>query len=49
MIYALTNMQELREAVSNIEPKHEKEIVLLIKSYKSLYSKWAFELRCAIP
>lgn len=45
----LTNiyMQELREAVFNIEPKHEKEIVSLIKSYKSLYSKWDFELRCA--
>lgn len=48
-IYVLTNkyIQELREAVSNIEPKHEKEIVSLIRSYKSLYSEWAFELRYA--
>ncbi|WOG90689.1 hypothetical protein DCAR_0309933 [Daucus carota subsp. sativus] len=41
----IVDEQELREAVSNIEPKHEKEIDLLIKSYKCLYSKWAFELR----
>lgn len=38
--------QELRAAVSKIEAKHEKEILSLINSYKSLYSKWVFELRC---
>lgn len=38
-------MQELREAVANIEPKHEKEIDELIKSYKSLYEEWVLELR----
>ncbi|KAJ8479428.1 hypothetical protein OPV22_023155 [Ensete ventricosum] len=32
--------------VSAIKPKHEKEIEYLIKSYKDLYSKWLFELRC---
>ena len=37
--------QELREAVANIEPKHEKEIDELIKSYKSLYQEWVIELR----
>ncbi|KAK1372258.1 hypothetical protein POM88_028451 [Heracleum sosnowskyi] len=44
----IVDEQELREVVSNIEPKHEKEIVSLIKSYKSLYSKWAFELRAGL-
>ncbi|KAI3938134.1 hypothetical protein MKW98_018690 [Papaver atlanticum] len=38
--------QELRVAVSNIETKHEKEIDTLLISYKSLYPKWVFELRC---
>ncbi|KAI3964525.1 hypothetical protein MKW92_008584 [Papaver armeniacum] len=38
--------QELRVAVSNIETKHEKEIHTLLTSYKSLYPKWVFELRC---
>ncbi|KAJ4832891.1 hypothetical protein Tsubulata_026350 [Turnera subulata] len=38
--------QELRAAAANIEPKHEKEIISLMSSYKSLYSKWVFELRC---
>ncbi|GLT38900.1 hypothetical protein SLA2020_131160 [Shorea laevis] len=38
--------QELRAAAANIEPKHEKEIEALINSYKSLYPKWVFELRC---
>lgn len=38
--------QELRAAAAKIEPKHEKEIAALIASYKSLYSKWEFELRC---
>ncbi|KAF7129385.1 hypothetical protein RHSIM_Rhsim10G0028600 [Rhododendron simsii] len=37
--------QELREAIANIEPKHESEIASLMNSYRSLYSKWAFELR----
>ncbi|KAL0017357.1 hypothetical protein SO802_004426 [Lithocarpus litseifolius] len=42
----LVDEQELRAAASNIEPKHEKEVVALMNSYKSLYSKWVFELRC---
>lgn len=42
----LVDEQELRAAASNIEPKHEKEIVSLIDSYKSLYSRWVFMLRC---
>ncbi|XP_059636575.1 origin of replication complex subunit 2 [Cornus florida] len=42
----LVDEQELRAAASNIEPKHEKEIAVLINSYRSLYPKWAFELRC---
>ncbi|XP_031275982.1 origin of replication complex subunit 2-like [Pistacia vera] len=42
----IVDEQELRAAALDIEPKHEKEIALLINSYKSLYSKWVFELRC---
>lgn len=37
--------QELRAAMSNIEPKHEKEIEALVNSYKNLYPEWAFQLR----
>lgn len=42
----LVDEQELREATAKIEPKHESEIASLFNNYKSLYSKWAFELRC---
>ncbi|KAK9136028.1 hypothetical protein Syun_015358 [Stephania yunnanensis] len=42
----IVDEQELREAASRIKIKHEKDIGLLVDSYKSLYSKWAFELRC---
>ncbi|XP_064941614.1 origin of replication complex subunit 2-like [Musa acuminata AAA Group] len=42
----LVDEQVLRMAVSAIKPKHEKEIESLLKSYKDLYSKWLFELRC---
>ncbi|XP_022742638.1 origin of replication complex subunit 2-like [Durio zibethinus] len=38
--------QELRAAAATIEPKHQKDIEALINSYKSLYPKWVFELRC---
>ncbi|KAK8688864.1 hypothetical protein V6N13_087602 [Hibiscus sabdariffa] len=38
--------QELREASANIEPKHQNNIAALVNSYKSLYSKWVFDLRC---
>ncbi|KAJ8761244.1 hypothetical protein K2173_001300 [Erythroxylum novogranatense] len=38
--------QELRAAVANIEPKHEREIESLLNGYKSSYSKWVFDLRC---
>ncbi|KAB2037579.1 hypothetical protein ES319_D03G084700v1 [Gossypium barbadense] len=31
---------------SNIEPKHQNDIADLINSYKSLYPKWFFDLRC---
>ncbi|XP_071733272.1 origin of replication complex subunit 2-like [Rutidosis leptorrhynchoides] len=41
----LVDEQDLRAEVSKIEPKHEKEIALLISSYKSLYNEWVFELR----
>ncbi|KVI10958.1 Origin recognition complex, subunit 2, partial [Cynara cardunculus var. scolymus] len=41
----LVDEQDLRAEVSNIEPKHEKEIASLINSYKSLYNEWVFELR----
>ncbi|PWA38391.1 origin of replication complex subunit 2 [Artemisia annua] len=41
----LADEQELRAEVSNIEPRHEKEIALLINSYKKLYNEWVFELR----
>ncbi|XP_048331332.2 origin of replication complex subunit 2 [Ziziphus jujuba] len=42
----IVDEQELRAAADNIEPKHEKEIEDLMKSYKSLYPRWVFELRC---
>ncbi|KAK2657919.1 hypothetical protein Ddye_010971 [Dipteronia dyeriana] len=42
----LVDEQELRAEASNVEPKHEREIESLMESYKSLYSKWVFELRC---
>lgn len=38
--------EELREAVANLEMKHAKEVKALIESYKTLYDKWVFELRC---
>ncbi|XP_027090943.1 origin of replication complex subunit 2-like [Coffea arabica] len=38
--------EELREALANIEQKHEKEIDELIKTYKSSYQEWVCELRC---
>ncbi|KAI3802387.1 hypothetical protein L1987_30519 [Smallanthus sonchifolius] len=41
----LVDEQDLRAELSNIEPKHEKEIASLINSYKSLYNEWLFELR----
>ncbi|RDY01636.1 Origin of replication complex subunit 2, partial [Mucuna pruriens] len=37
---------ELREAVSQIQPKHEDEIALLIDSYKTMYPEWLLALRC---
>ncbi|KDP35610.1 hypothetical protein JCGZ_09048 [Jatropha curcas] len=42
----LVDEQELRAATASIEPKHEKEIIALMNSYKKLYSRWVFELRC---
>ncbi|KAF2306159.1 hypothetical protein GH714_013658 [Hevea brasiliensis] len=42
----LVDEQELRAAVANIEPKHEKETIALVNSYKKLYPRWVFELRC---
>lgn len=35
--------QELRETA--IEMKHAKEISELMSDYKTMYSKWVFELR----
>ncbi|GAV62705.1 ORC2 domain-containing protein [Cephalotus follicularis] len=43
---SIVDEQELRAATADIEPKHEREIASLINSYKALYSKWVFELRC---
>ncbi|KAF6147335.1 hypothetical protein GIB67_023437 [Kingdonia uniflora] len=42
----LVDEQELRDSAARIVTKHEKEIISLTNSYKSLYTKWAFELRC---
>ncbi|KAJ9186242.1 hypothetical protein P3X46_005768 [Hevea brasiliensis] len=42
----LVDEQELRAALANIEPKHEKETIALLNSYKKLYPRWVFELRC---
>ncbi|XP_038720458.1 origin of replication complex subunit 2-like isoform X2 [Tripterygium wilfordii] len=42
----LVDEQELRAAMANSEPKHEKEVSALMESYKSLYPQWVFELRC---
>lgn len=38
--------QELREAASQIEPKHQNEIAALIDSYRSFYPEWLLALRC---
>ncbi|KAK7376886.1 hypothetical protein VNO80_02304 [Phaseolus coccineus] len=38
--------QELREAASRIQPKHEDEIALLLDSYKTIYPEWLLALRC---
>lgn len=38
--------EELRAAVANLEMKHAKEVKALMESYRSLYDKWVFELRC---
>lgn len=43
---ALVDEQVLRAAVHGIVPKHEKETASLLKTYKDMYSKWLFELRC---
>ncbi|GLJ40804.1 hypothetical protein SUGI_0844060 [Cryptomeria japonica] len=42
----LVDEQELRAALLALVPKHEKEQAALVDSYKSLYSKWHFQLRC---
>ncbi|KAF2306148.1 hypothetical protein GH714_013448 [Hevea brasiliensis] len=42
----LIDEQELIAAVANIGPKHEKETIALVNSYKKLYPQWVFELRC---
>ncbi|WOL02787.1 hypothetical protein Cni_G11506 [Canna indica] len=42
----IVDEQVLQTAISEILPKHEKEIGHLLKTYKDLYSKWLFELRC---
>ncbi|XP_020883179.1 origin of replication complex subunit 2-like [Arabidopsis lyrata subsp. lyrata] len=40
----IVDEQELRETA--IEMKHAKEISELMSDYKTMYSKWVFELRC---
>ncbi|AEC09416.1 Origin of replication complex subunit 2 [Arabidopsis thaliana] len=42
----IVDEQELRETASTIEMKHSKEISELMSDYKTMYSKWVFELRC---
>ncbi|XP_065853237.1 origin of replication complex subunit 2 isoform X2 [Euphorbia lathyris] len=42
----LVDEQELRAAASNVEPKHEKEVIALMNSYKKLHPRWVFELMC---
>ncbi|CAJ1972676.1 unnamed protein product [Sphenostylis stenocarpa] len=37
---------ELKEAASQIQPKHENEIALLLDSYKTMYPEWLLALRC---
>ncbi|KAG4158182.1 hypothetical protein ERO13_D02G104501v2, partial [Gossypium hirsutum] len=44
--FVVLKLQELREASTNIEPKHQNDVANLINSYKSLYPKWVFDLRC---
>ncbi|KAK7278993.1 hypothetical protein RJT34_24034 [Clitoria ternatea] len=38
--------QELREAASQILPKHEIEVNTLMDSYKTIYPEWLLALRC---
>lgn len=45
MLYFSYYVQELRAAAANIEPKHEKEIIALVNSYKKMFPRWVFELR----
>ncbi|XP_057531929.1 origin of replication complex subunit 2 isoform X1 [Amaranthus tricolor] len=42
----LVSEEELRAAVQDLEPKHEKEVEALMNSYRSSYQEWVFELRC---
>ncbi|KAJ6807189.1 origin of replication complex subunit 2 [Iris pallida] len=42
----LVDDQVLRAAAAGIATKHEKEIESLQESYRNLYSKWLFELKC---
>ncbi|KAL8488818.1 hypothetical protein ACS0TY_024938 [Phlomoides rotata] len=42
----IVDEQELREAYSKLETKHDKEINDLVRSYKDLYTEWVFILRC---
>lgn len=44
----LVGEQDLRDAVSSLPLKHEREIEALLKKYKDNYSKWLFALRCGI-
>ncbi|OVA10449.1 hypothetical protein BVC80_8983g18 [Macleaya cordata] len=45
----LIDQQELRAAASNIPTKHEKEIMTLLTSYKSLYPKWKLLPQSLLP
>ncbi|KAM7265016.1 hypothetical protein ACFE04_002699 [Oxalis oulophora] len=42
----LVDEHELRSSLANIEPKHDKEIASLVKSYSTLYPNWLLNLRC---
>ncbi|CAN8287362.1 unnamed protein product [Cochlearia groenlandica] len=41
----IVDEQELRETAFSIETKHAKEVSELFNDYKTMYSKWVFELR----
>lgn len=41
-------VQELREALTKLTPKHVTEQAALMESYQDFYRKWHFQLRSEI-